>query len=68
MEGYTEAGSTRWLERLGLVPRHDGAERDPGGDRDPFFILIHGDRVPGAVLHTQGAADAAIQVYLDQFQ
>src|SRR5215216_5610554 len=57
-----------FLKRRSLMARHNGTNRQAWGDSYPFIVVIHGDRFPGAVLHTERAANASIQIHLDDFQ
>ena len=66
--GVAKAEGLRFLKRCGLMARDDRTKGEAGGERHPFIVVVHRDRLPRAVLHTKRAADAPVQIHLDDFQ
>jgi hypothetical protein len=50
------------------MARDDRTNRQAGSDVYPLVVVVHRDGFPGAVLHTERAANTPVQIYLDEFQ
>jgi hypothetical protein len=67
LRGCEKGEGLGFLKSLGLLAWHDRVKRQGRSEVDPLVILVHGNRFPRTILHTESAADTPIQIDFDDF-